>query len=61
MQVWQMLKIHNSNQGLDFLSNGFKIRQSSGYNANYSGVDTYYMAFAEHPFVGDGTNPVTAR
>ena len=46
---------------LDILSNGFKIRQSSGYNLNYSGVDTYYMAFAEHPFVGDGTSPVTAR
>ena len=47
--------------GIDFLSNGFKLRQPTGYGANYSGVDVYYMAFAEHPFVGDGTSPVTAR
>ena len=49
------------NGGVDFLSNGFKIRQPTGYGYNYSGTDTYYMAFAEHPFVGDGTSPVTAR
>ena len=48
-------------QGIDFLSNGFKLQQGNGYGANYPGVDTYYMAFAEHPFVGDGTNPTTAR
>jgi len=43
---------------LDFVSNGFKIRQSAGY-INTSG-DTYiYMAFAEQPLVGD--NPATAR
>ena len=47
--------------GIDFLSNGFKLRQPTGYGGNYSGVDVYYMAFAEHPFVGDGTNPTTAR
>ncbi len=47
--------------GFDFLSNGFKLRQPTGYGANYSGVDVYYMAFAEHPFVGDGTSPVTAK
>lgn len=51
----------NFGRGFDFLSNGFKVRQESGYGANYSGVDTYYIAFAEHPFVGDGTSPVTAR
>jgi len=44
----------------DFLSNGFKWR-SSGGNRNESGYTYIYMAFAEHPFVGDGTNPVTAR
>ena len=44
----------------DFLSNGFKCRDAAtGLNA--SGVTYVYMAFAEHPFVGDGTNPVTAR
>ena len=46
--------------GIDFLSNGFKLRQPTGYGGNYSGVDVYYMAFAEHPFQ-DGTSPVTAR
>jgi hypothetical protein len=48
-------------RGTDFLSNGFKIRQESGYGMNNSGVNYFYMAFAEHPFVGDGTSPVTAR
>ena len=44
----------------DFLSNGFKCRDAAtGLNA--SGVTYIYIAFAEHPFVGDGTNPVTAR
>jgi len=43
----------------DFLSNGFKCRDAAtGLNA--SGVTYIYMAFAEHPFIGDGTNPVTA-
>ena len=50
---------------VDFLSNGFKIRNdSSVYGAstnNTSYSPYYYMAFAEHPFVGDGTSPVTAR
>ena len=45
---------------LDILSNGFKQRNTdTGYNG--SGSTYIYMAFAEHPFVGDGTNPVTAR
>ena len=44
----------------DFLSNGFKWR-SSGGNRNESGYTYIYIAFAEHPFVGDGTSPVTAR
>ena len=45
---------------MDFLSNGFKIRTSgNGHNTN-SG--TYlYMAFAEHPFVSSEGVPVTAR
>ena len=46
--------------GVDFLSNGFKVRQPTGYGYNYT-QDIVYIAFAEHPFVGDGTNPVTAR
>jgi len=43
----------------DFLANGFKQRDTySSTNASNSYV---YMAWAEHPFVGSGTNPVTAR
>jgi hypothetical protein len=47
-------------QAFDFLSNGFKLRNSSA-GTNGSGRTYIYMAFAEHPFVGDGTSPVTAR
>jgi len=44
----------------DFLSNGFKIRNTNG-NDNTSG-DTYiYMAFAEAPLVGSNNVPCTAR
>jgi hypothetical protein len=50
----------NFGRGFDFLSNGFKVRQESGYGNNYSGVDTFYMAFAELPFFDD-QSPVTAR
>jgi hypothetical protein len=42
----------------DFLSNGFKIRDTNFGNLAESYI---YMAFAEHPFVGDGTSPVTAK
>lgn len=45
---------------MDLLSNGFKIRNTLNSNNNSSG-SYVYMAFAEHPFVGDGTSPVTAR
>ena len=44
---------------IDFLANGFKIRTS---DADINGSYAYwYAAFAEHPFVGDGTNPCPAR
>ena len=44
----------------DMLSNGFKQRNTdTGFNG--SGSTYVYMAFAQHPFVGDGTNPATAR
>ena len=48
-------------RGTDFLSNGFKLRQETGYGLNNDGQRYVYMAFAEHPFIGDGTNPCTAR
>ena len=43
---------------IDFLSNGFKIRDS-GNDFGASGGSYIYMAFAEEPLVGD--NPATAR
>jgi hypothetical protein len=44
----------------DFLSNGFKPR--TGNNDSNGSGDTYvFMAFAEHPFGGDGVSPATAR
>ena len=44
---------------LDFLSNGFKMRATSG---NVNAADTYiYMAFAESPFVSSKGIPTTAR
>ena len=45
--------------GIDFLSNGFKVRTNDG-STNESGV-RIYMAFAENPFVTSGGIPVTAR
>jgi hypothetical protein len=50
----------NSTVYIDFISNGFKIRGTSSA-LNTSSSIYIYMAFAEHPFVGDGTSPVTAR
>ena len=47
-------------EAIDILSNGFKLR-SANAGTNRSAEANIYMAFAEHPFVGDGTSPVTAR
>jgi len=46
--------------GVDFLSNGFKLR-NSGSSPNASGGDYIFMAWAENPFGGDGVSPATAR
>jgi len=43
---------------LDFVSNGFKVREDNG-DINASGQAYIYMVFAEEPLVGD--NPATAR
>ena len=52
-------EVDTSARQTDFLSNGFKLR---GNNPATNASATYiYFAFAEHPFVGDGTSPVTAR
>ena len=45
---------------VDFLSNGFKIR-ASGNDRNGSGNTLVYMAFAEAPLVGSNNVPCTAR
>jgi hypothetical protein len=45
---------------VDILSNGFKQRISND-GSNVNSALYAYFAFAENPFVGDGTNPVTAR
>ena len=45
---------------MDFLANGFKIRDS-GTAYNGDGATYVYMAFAEHPFVSSKGVPVTAR
>jgi hypothetical protein len=45
---------------VDFLSNGFKQRISND-GSNLNSATYIYMAFAEHPVLGNGTNPVTAR
>ena len=49
-----------STYGVDFLSNGFKIR-ASHVTRNASGASYIYMAFAENPFVTSTGVPTTAR
>jgi hypothetical protein len=48
----------SSDNNLDFLSNGFKWRTASGWNASASYI---YMVFAENPFVTSTSVPTTAR
>ena len=48
----------STDNGIDFLSNGFKWRTASGWNASASYI---YMAFAENPFVSSTSIPTTAR
>ena len=50
----------NRVEKVDILSNGFKLR-SSDTEVNGSGSNYIFMAFAEHPFGGDGVAPVPAR
>jgi len=47
-----------SGNDMDFLANGFKCRDNGSIN-NGSGTTYLYMAFAEHPFGGENTAPVT--
>ena len=50
----------NSATYIDYLSNGFKPRGTSG-NTNASGSTYIYLAFAENPFVTSTGIPTTAR
>jgi len=52
--------ILTSDNNLDFLSNGFKLRQANG-GMNASGSPYIYIAFAENPFGGEDIAPATAR
>ena len=49
-----------ANKEVDYLSNGVKLRTSSG-EWNSSGTTYIYMAFAEQPFVTSTGVPATAR
>ena len=50
----------STDDDLDILSNGFKIRRNSG-RINTSGGNQLYMAFAKAPLVGSNNVPATAR
>jgi len=52
--------VEQSTDGIDFLSNGWKLRNSAGDN-NASGNTYVYMAFAENPFVTSTGIPTPAR
>ena len=62
------IRVHESSgeqtsDTLDILSNGFKMKSTSG-SFNESGGNYIYMAFAENPFVtspDNGSVPTTAR
>ena len=50
-----------SGNGIDILSNGFKIRDNGSINNGSSqSIEISYLAFAEHPFGGENTPPVPA-
>ena len=51
---------HQTNDEVDFLSNGFKIRNSDG-GVNGSGEEIIYSAFAEFPLVSSNKIPGLAR
>ena len=50
-----------NDETFDFLSNGFKVRTTSGDFGGGSGAVYVYMAFAEAPLVGTNNTPATAR
>ena len=56
----QGVESDNANLAVDFLSNGFKVRNDKG-DTNTSGSTMIYMAFAEAPLVNSNGVPCTAR
>ena len=50
---------NHATKGLDFVSNGIKIRNADGV-MNQSGTTYVYLAFAEAPLVGSNNVPCTA-
>ena len=52
---------YDESLGVDFLSNGFKYRDTGGWGGGTSGATYIYMAFAEQPFVSSEGVPTTAR
>jgi hypothetical protein len=51
----------NTDDSIDLVSNGFKMRTDSGGFGGGSGTTYIYMAFAENPFVSSKGIPCTAR
>ena len=51
----------SASTGFDFIANGFKLRAGSDGGYNGSGATYIYLAFAEHPFGGDGVAQARAR
>jgi hypothetical protein len=51
---------NNANLSVDFLSNGFKVRNAAG-DINGSGNHYSVMAFAKNPIIGQGGTPGVAR
>jgi len=51
---------YSTTTSIDYLSNGFKIREDDNH-MNGDGETIIYMAFAESPFVTSGGVPCTAR
>ena len=50
-----------NDETFDLLSNGFKVRTTSGDFGGGSGATYFYLAFAEAPLVGSNNVPCTAR
>ena len=51
---------NNANYNIDYVSNGFKLRNSTA-GSNVNGNEYMYIAFAEAPLVGTNNIPANAR